>query len=63
MSEKTSSRKSLEPIIIYRIIVGDYSITHLSDGNYSIGHHSGEGMQTTPAKLERLIHDFYCDEF
>ena len=61
MSEKT--KKLLEPIIINRLIVGEYSITHLSDGNYSIEHNSGEGMQITPEKLGKLIHDFYCDEF
>ena len=53
----------LEPIVINRIMVGNYSITHQSDGNYWIGIRSGEGMQTTKAKLEKLIHNFYYDEF
>ena len=62
-----SRKMSLEPIIINRLIVGDYSITQQSDGNYWIRRESrfdsNEGMQTTPAKLEKLIHDFYCEEF
>ena len=60
MSDK---KNLLEPIIINRIIVGDYSITHQSDGNYWIQHQSGEGMQTTSLKLGKLIDDFYCAEF
>ena len=63
MSEKTSSRQSLEPIIINRLIVGKYDVTRQYDGSYWIRHESGEGMRTTPEKLEKLIHDFYCDEF
>ena len=63
LNSMPSRKMLLEPIIINRLIVGDYSITHLSDGNYWIRRQdSGEGMQTTPEKLGKLIHDFYCDE-
>lgn len=48
---------------IPELVIGDYSITQQSDGNYWIYHKSGEGMQTTPQKLGRLIHDFYTKEF
>ena len=63
LNSMPSRKMLLEPIIINRLIVGDYSITQQSDGNYWIRHITGEGMQITPAKLEKLIHDFYCDEF
>ena len=60
MSEKT--KNLLEPIIIYRLNVGKYDVTRQGDGSYWIRHNSGEGLRTTPEKLEKLIHDFYCDE-
>lgn len=58
------TKKSLEPIIIHRLKVGGYTITHQShDGSFWVTNSDGEGMQTTSEKLEKLIADFFYDEF
>ena len=43
--------------------VGDFSVTQQFDGSYWILHESGEGMQTSLAKMEALIRNFYNSEF
>ena len=63
---RSNSKDLLEPIIINRVTIGVYSITQQADGNYWIRRESrldsNEGKKTTPAKLEKLINDFYCDD-
>lgn len=47
-----------------QLYVGDYRITHFGeDGDFWIGHKSGEGMQVFRVAFERLIDNFYKDEF
>ena len=45
------------------LIVGKYTITRWINDDYYIGHYSGEGMQISKDKFEKLIDDFYKDEF
>lgn len=46
-----------------QISVGEYTITHDSDGDYWIEHKSGEGMQVFKVNFEKLISDYYKSEF
>lgn len=48
---------------IPRLDIGNYLITKLPDGSYWIEHRSGEGMQTSAAKLNDLIDRFYNQNF
>src|SRR3990170_2841436 len=45
-----------------RITVGDYTITHDLNGDYWIGHKSGEGMQVFRLNFEKLISVYYNAE-
>lgn len=45
------------------ITVGGYRITHNRDGDYWIGHDSGECMQVFKLNFEKLIDDYYKSEF
>ena len=46
-----------------RLVVGNYTITRLDNGNYWVGHQSGEGMETRGELFEDFIHTFYVQEF
>ncbi|MGL4639608.1 MAG: hypothetical protein ACRCVX_07780 [Shewanella sp.] len=45
------------------IQIGRYSLERSADGSYWIAHESGEGMQTTERKLEKLIGYFFYSEY
>ena len=46
-----------------RISVGEYTITHDKNGDYWIGHKSGEGMQVFKLNFENMIDEYYKSEF
>lgn len=52
-----------QPIIIHRLKVGDYTITHQThDGSFWIMDETGKGLPITKEKFEKLITDFYYEE-
>lgn len=48
----------------HELYVGDYRITPFGEeGDFWIGHKGGEGMQVFKVNFERLIDEFYKNEF
>lgn len=45
------------------ISVGEYKIPREPSGNYWIAHSPGEGMEASKELFEKLIHEFYVQEF
>jgi hypothetical protein len=45
------------------LTVGKYTITHYYDDDYWIEEDDGEGMQVFAHNFEKLIDDFYKEEF
>ncbi len=43
--------------------IGDYAIGQVSDGGFWIEHESGEGMHVAKTRMEKLIRDFYKENF
>ena len=43
--------------------VGDYWLHKFGEQDYWIEHASGEGMQVRREVMEKLIEDFYCENF
>ena len=43
--------------------LGDYYLMDATDGNFWIEHESGEGMHVSRKALEKLIADFYKENF
>lgn len=44
-------------------VIGDYEIIAATDGGYWLYHESGEGMHLPPGRLEKVIADFYKENF
>jgi len=45
------------------LTVGEYTITRYNDNDYWIEHETGEGMQVFAHNFEKLIDEFYKEEF
>lgn len=43
--------------------IGDYYIARWSNGDFWVEHESGEGMQVKRRQMEKLISDFYRENF
>jgi hypothetical protein len=43
--------------------IGPYELSWRDDQTIWLAHKDGEGMQTTPAKLQQVLQDFYMREF
>ena len=43
--------------------IGDYYLWHATDGQFWIEHESGEGMHVSRKTMEKLIRDFYLENF
>lgn len=46
-----------------RIVVGGMCLVQLDTGEFWLTRSEGEGLQTTPAKLEALLREFFDREF
>lgn len=47
----------------HRITVGEYTIMPFHGDSFFIEHESGEGMQVSLSALEKLVDDFYKENF
>lgn len=61
MKKKLLASVDLQPV--ERLEVGKYTITKYQDEDFWIKHESGEGMQVFKRVFEKLIDDFYKNEF
>lgn len=53
----------IKKIESWEITIGDYKINRFESGDYWIYHKSGEGMEVSSEMLEKMLKDFYEENF
>ncbi len=47
----------------WKVTIGCYEISYSKTGQYWIYHKSGEGMEIDEKMLEKMVNDFYTENF